>query len=51
MERLDGELSEPDDRGGPLTFGKVAVAVVGNEDNAAHLTRHLVTEPYPGVKA
>ncbi|WP_104167670.1 flavodoxin family protein [Arthrobacter sp. SX1312] len=35
IERLDAELSETDDEGRPLTYGKVAViAVVGNEDGA-----------------
>ncbi|MFJ2401135.1 flavodoxin family protein [Streptomyces xanthochromogenes] len=35
MERLDAELSESDDEGRPLTYGKVAaVCVVGNEDGA-----------------
>lgn len=35
MERLDAELSETDDQGRPLMYGKVAiVAVVGNEDGA-----------------
>ncbi|MFC6094352.1 flavodoxin family protein [Saccharothrix lopnurensis] len=35
MERLDAELSETDDEGRLLTWGKVAVvAVVGNEDGA-----------------
>ena len=39
FERLDAELSETDDAGRPLTFGKVAVvAVVGNEDGAHHIT-------------
>jgi multimeric flavodoxin WrbA len=39
MERLDAELSEADDEGRPLTFGKVAlVAVVGNEDGAHKIT-------------
>jgi multimeric flavodoxin WrbA len=39
LERLDAELSESDDEGRPLTFGKVAVAVVvGNEDGAHHIT-------------
>lgn len=39
LERLDAELSETDDEGRPLTFGKVAVAaVVGNEDGAHHIT-------------
>ncbi len=35
MERLDAELSEMDDAGRPIMYGKVAtVAVVGNEDGA-----------------
>jgi multimeric flavodoxin WrbA len=35
LERLDAELSETDDEGRMLTYGKVgAVAVVGNEDGA-----------------
>ncbi|RTL67790.1 MAG: flavodoxin [Pseudonocardiaceae bacterium] len=35
LERLDAELSETDDEGRPMMFGKVAVvAVVGNEDGA-----------------
>jgi multimeric flavodoxin WrbA len=39
LERLDAELSEQDDQGRPLTFGKVAVGVVvGNEDGAHHIT-------------
>jgi multimeric flavodoxin WrbA len=39
LERLDAELSELDDQGRPLTFGKVAVAVVvGNEDGAHHIS-------------
>ena len=39
MERLDAELSETDDEGRMLTYGKVAaVAVVGNEDGAHHVT-------------
>jgi multimeric flavodoxin WrbA len=38
LERLDAEISETDDQGRPLTFGKVAVAaVVGNEDGAHHI--------------
>jgi multimeric flavodoxin WrbA len=42
MERLDAELSEMDDQGRPLTFGKVAlVAVVGNEDGAHKITADL----------
>ena len=37
LERLDAELSESDDEGRLLTYGKVAVAaVVGNEDGAHH---------------
>lgn len=39
MERLDAELSESDDEGRLLTYGKVAVAaVVGNEDGAHHIS-------------
>lgn len=39
MERLDAELSETDDDGRPILFGKVAVAVVvGNEDGAHKIT-------------
>lgn len=35
IERLDAELSESDDEGRPIMYGKVAiVAVVGNEDGA-----------------
>lgn len=35
IERLDAELSETDDAGRPILFGKVAiVGVVGNEDGA-----------------
>ncbi len=42
MERLDAELSEMDDEGRPLTFGKVAlVAVVGNEDGGHKITADL----------
>lgn len=38
LERLDAEISEADDQGRMLTFGKVAgVAVVGNEDGAHHV--------------
>jgi multimeric flavodoxin WrbA len=38
LERLDAELSESDDEGRLLTYGKVAaVAVVGNEDGAHHV--------------
>jgi multimeric flavodoxin WrbA len=42
LERLDAELSETDDQGRLLTFGKVAaVAVVGNEDGAHHVSAEL----------
>jgi multimeric flavodoxin WrbA len=42
LERLDGELSEKDDQGRLLTFGKVAaVAVVGNEDGAHHVSAEV----------
>ncbi|MBG6226459.1 multimeric flavodoxin WrbA [Arthrobacter sp. CAN_A2] len=35
LERLDAELSETDEEGRPIMYGKVAaVAVVGNEDGA-----------------
>ncbi len=42
LERLDAELSETDDTGRPLMFGKVAiVAVVGNEDGAHHISSQV----------
>ncbi len=42
LERLDAELSEEDDEGRLLTSGKVAaVAVVGNEDGAHHVSAEL----------
>jgi multimeric flavodoxin WrbA len=42
LERLDAELSETDDEGRLLTFGKVAgIGVVGNEDGAHHVTAEL----------
>ncbi|QSR29413.1 NADPH-dependent oxidoreductase [Nocardioides sp. S5] len=42
LERLDAELSETDDEGRLLTFGKVAgVGVVGNEDGAHHVSAEL----------
>jgi len=42
LERLDGELSEKDEQGRLLTYGKVAaVAVVGNEDGAHHVSAEL----------
>ena len=38
LERLDAELSETDDEGRLLTYGKVViVAAVGNEDGAHHV--------------
>lgn len=43
LERLDAELSETDDQGRMLTYGKVgAVAVVGNEDGAHHVTAEVL---------
>jgi multimeric flavodoxin WrbA len=42
LERLDAELSEKDDQGRPLVYGKVAVVgVVGNEDGAHHVCAEL----------
>jgi multimeric flavodoxin WrbA len=42
LERLDAELSETDDEGRLLTFGKVAgVGVVGNEDGAHHTSAEV----------
>jgi multimeric flavodoxin WrbA len=42
LERLDAEISETDDEGRPLTYGKVAVAaVVGNEDGAHKISADL----------
>jgi multimeric flavodoxin WrbA len=42
LERLDAEVSETDEQGRMLTYGKVAVvAVVGNEDGAHHTTAEL----------
>lgn len=42
LERMDAELSETDDDGRLLTFGKVAgVGVVGNEDGAHHVSAEL----------
>jgi hypothetical protein len=42
LERLDAELSETDDEGWLLTFGKVALtAVVGNEDGGHAITASL----------
>jgi multimeric flavodoxin WrbA len=46
LERLDAELSETDDEGRMLTYGKVGcLAVVGNEDGAHHVT----AEVYQGL--
>lgn len=43
LERLDAELSETDDEGRLLTYGKVAVVVVvGNEDGAHKITADLM---------
>ena len=42
LERLDAELSETDDEGRMGTYGKVAaLAVVGNEDGAHHVTAEV----------
>lgn len=42
LERLDAELSETDDQGRMLTYGKVGcVAVVGNEDGAHHVSAEM----------
>jgi len=42
LERLDAELSETDDAGRPILFGRVAVVgVVGNEDGAHKITADL----------
>lgn len=42
LERLDAELSETDDEGRMLTYGKVAgLGVVGNEDGAHHVTAEV----------
>lgn len=42
LERLDAELSETDDAGRPILFGKVAVAaIVGNEDGAHKISADL----------
>jgi multimeric flavodoxin WrbA len=46
LERLNAEISETDDEGRMLTFGKVGgVAVVGNEDGAHHVS----AEVYQGL--
>ncbi|MFY1691915.1 flavodoxin family protein [Plantactinospora sp. WMMB782] len=43
LERLDAELSETDGQGRLRTYGKVgAVAVVGNEDGAHHVTAEVL---------
>jgi multimeric flavodoxin WrbA len=42
LERLDAEISETDDEGRLLTYGKVAaLAVVGNEDGAHHVSAEV----------
>lgn len=46
LERLDAELSETDEQGRPILFGKVGlVAVVGNEDGA----HHVIADPGQGL--
>ncbi|GAA1145492.1 flavodoxin family protein [Nesterenkonia lutea] len=46
LERLDAELSETDDQGRPIMFGKVAiVAVVGNEDGA----HKIIADTFQGL--
>jgi multimeric flavodoxin WrbA len=42
LERMDAFLSETDDKGRMVSYGRVAcVAVVGNEDGAHHVTAEL----------
>jgi multimeric flavodoxin WrbA len=42
LERMDAFLSETDDEGRMVSYGRVAcVAVVGNEDGAHHVTAEL----------
>jgi len=42
LERLDAEIAEKDEKGRPSVFGKVAaVAVVGNEDGAHHISSQV----------
>lgn len=42
LERLDADISETDDRGRPVMSGRVAaIAVVGNEDGAHHVSAGL----------
>jgi multimeric flavodoxin WrbA len=42
LERLDAELSETDEAGRPLMYGKVAIAaIVGNEDGAHHTSAEI----------
>ena len=42
LERLDAEIAETDDQGRPHLYGKVAaVAVVGNEDGAHHVSAEV----------
>ncbi|MGJ9373831.1 flavodoxin family protein [Nesterenkonia sp. CF4.4] len=46
LERLDAALSEADDQGRPIMFGKVAiVAVVGNEDGA----HKIIADAFQGL--
>jgi multimeric flavodoxin WrbA len=43
MERLDAELSETNEQGQPIMYGKVAaVAVVGNEDGAHKVIANMM---------
>jgi len=42
LERLDAELSETDDEGRLLTYGKIgAASIVGNEDGAHHSSAEI----------
>ncbi|MCL2541364.1 MAG: NAD(P)H-dependent oxidoreductase [Nocardioidaceae bacterium] len=42
LERLDAEIGETDEQGRMSTYGKVgAIAVVGNEDGAHHVTAQV----------
>lgn len=46
LERLDAAISETDDEGRPIMFGKVAiVAVVGNEDRA----HKIIADTFQGL--
>lgn len=42
LERLNADMSETDETGKPLMYGKVAIAaVVGNEDGAHHVSAEM----------